>query len=124
MDRQLRGTTAFLRQLREDDVLALAEAIPKKALLQNENCILVRTPSGGHLGWVRADNIFDLFAAFRTAVLRSVGAEASLEISSWTVLLTSDGGPWSDLVLKEYLGALLQLRGSHQRSNSLSLKED
>lgn len=64
----------------EDDVLALAEAIPEKALLQNENCILVRTPGGGHLGWVRGDDIF--------------------------------GGPWSDLVLKEYLAAVLELRKS------------
>jgi len=35
----------------EDDPIAPVEAIPTDALRQNPNCILVVTPSGGHLGW-------------------------------------------------------------------------
>lgn len=42
----------------EDDVLALAEAIPEEVMRSNPHCILVRTPGGGHLGWVRRDDIF------------------------------------------------------------------
>lgn len=35
----------------EDDPIAPAAAIPYEALHDNENCILVVTPTGGHLGW-------------------------------------------------------------------------
>ena len=30
----------------------MEEAIPYKKLEENENCILLVTPAGGHLGWV------------------------------------------------------------------------
>ena len=34
-----------------DDPIAPKEAIPFKALADNPNCVLVLTPTGGHLGW-------------------------------------------------------------------------
>ena len=34
-----------------DDPIAPKEAIPFKALEENPNCLLVLTPTGGHLGW-------------------------------------------------------------------------
>lgn len=36
----------------ENDPIAPAKAIPKQAMRDNPNCILVVTPCGGHLGWV------------------------------------------------------------------------
>ena len=35
-----------------NDPIAPAKAIPRQALRDNPNCILVVTPYGGHLGWV------------------------------------------------------------------------
>ncbi|GBG76200.1 hypothetical protein CBR_g21949 [Chara braunii] len=35
----------------QDDPIAPARGIPRKALSANPNCILVVTPGGGHLGW-------------------------------------------------------------------------
>lgn len=35
-----------------NDPIAPAKAIPKQAIYDNPNCILVITPCGGHLGWV------------------------------------------------------------------------
>jgi hypothetical protein len=35
-----------------DDPIAPEAAIPVKAIEANENCMLVITPAGGHLGWV------------------------------------------------------------------------
>jgi len=40
----------------EDDPIAPKEAIPADDLLANPNCILVLTPSGGHLGWCCSDS--------------------------------------------------------------------
>ena len=34
-----------------DDPIAPHDAIPYEALAQNPNCLLVVTPTGGHLGW-------------------------------------------------------------------------
>lgn len=35
----------------EDDPIAPVQAIPFKSLEANSNCVLVVTPTGGHLGW-------------------------------------------------------------------------
>lgn len=35
-----------------DDPIAPRAAIPFKAIEENEHCMLVVTPAGGHLGWV------------------------------------------------------------------------
>ena len=35
-----------------NDPIAPAKAIPKQAMHDNPDCILVITPFGGHLGWV------------------------------------------------------------------------
>ena len=40
----------------EDDPIAPKQAIPFKALDDNPNCILVTTPTGGHLGWCSGEN--------------------------------------------------------------------
>lgn len=37
-----------------DDPIAVKEAIPYRELENNPNCVLVTTPTGGHLGWVQA----------------------------------------------------------------------
>ena len=37
-----------------DDPIAVKEAIPYRELEKNPNCVLVTTPTGGHLGWVQA----------------------------------------------------------------------
>lgn len=42
----------------EDDPLALSNAIPEDAFRENPNCILAKTPAGGHLGWVRREEPF------------------------------------------------------------------
>ena len=36
----------------EDDPIALIEATPVEALRANPHCVLVTTPSGGHIGWM------------------------------------------------------------------------
>lgn len=36
----------------EDDPIAVKEAIPYEAIRKNENCMLLSTASGGHLGWI------------------------------------------------------------------------
>lgn len=41
----------FLAVQAADDPIAPKEAIPFKALEENPNCLLVLTPTGGHLGW-------------------------------------------------------------------------
>lgn len=43
----------------QDDPIAPAAAIPIDALKQNPSCIVVVTPHGGHLGWMRPDAMFD-----------------------------------------------------------------
>jgi predicted alpha/beta-fold hydrolase len=44
----------------DDDPIAPIHATPCQHLEANENCILVVTPTGGHLGWCSGDNgIFD-----------------------------------------------------------------
>ncbi|KAH9615422.1 hypothetical protein KSS87_010532 [Heliosperma pusillum] len=35
-----------------NDPIAPARGIPRKAIEENENCLLIVTPKGGHLGWV------------------------------------------------------------------------
>lgn len=35
-----------------DDPIAPEAAIPYKQIKENEKCMLVVTPAGGHLGWV------------------------------------------------------------------------
>ena len=43
----------------EDDPIAPAHAIPFESLDGNPNCILVMTPTGGHLGWCTSPGILD-----------------------------------------------------------------
>jgi hypothetical protein len=40
----------------EDDPISINAGIPRDAILQNANCILVTTPFGGHLGWTAGEN--------------------------------------------------------------------
>ena len=39
----------------EDDPIAPKSAVPVDALAANPNCVLVFTPTGGHLGWCSGD---------------------------------------------------------------------
>ncbi|KDD72090.1 hypothetical protein H632_c3881p0, partial [Helicosporidium sp. ATCC 50920] len=41
----------FLCIQARDDPIAVLAAVPRKAFLENPNCLLVETPTGGHLGW-------------------------------------------------------------------------
>ena len=72
-----------------DDPIAPKEAIPVDAIRDNPNCILVVTPTGGHLGWVDTSH----------------GRE-------WR------GAPWTDGVVAQFLSAVHKLsmkkRGNHQ----------
>lgn len=38
-----------------DDPIAVDKAIPREAIRNNPNCMLVVTPSGGHLGWIAGE---------------------------------------------------------------------
>lgn len=40
----------------ENDPIAPAEGIPYEDIEENENCVLIVTPEGGHLGWVAGPN--------------------------------------------------------------------
>ena len=37
-----------------DDPISLLEAIPREAIEKNDNCALIVTPGGGHIGWACA----------------------------------------------------------------------
>eukprot|EP00242_Pyramimonas_sp_CCMP2087_P002582 CAMPEP_0198228596 /NCGR_PEP_ID=MMETSP1445-20131203/113677_1 /TAXON_ID=36898 /ORGANISM="Pyramimonas sp., Strain CCMP2087" /LENGTH=514 /DNA_ID=CAMNT_0043909001 /DNA_START=303 /DNA_END=1847 /DNA_ORIENTATION=+ len=39
----------------EDDPISLDAAIPRRAIEANPNCVLVTTPTGGHLGWTAGE---------------------------------------------------------------------
>lgn len=43
----------------EDDPIAPSHAIPYQALDENPNCLLVLTPTGGHLGWCNSPGVLD-----------------------------------------------------------------
>lgn len=56
----------------------MAAAIPEEALKANQHCLLAVTPAGGHLGWMRRD---DLFGEPSTAVWSAIqGCLALLDI--------------------------------------------
>lgn len=38
-----------------DDPIAVSRSIPREAIRNNPNCVLVVTPSGGHLGWIAGE---------------------------------------------------------------------
>ena len=40
----------------EDDPICPISGVPIKKIEQNDNCVLVVTPHGGHLGWVTAED--------------------------------------------------------------------
>nr|XP_043607339.1 embryogenesis-associated protein EMB8-like [Erigeron canadensis] len=39
----------------ENDPIAPARGIPREAIKENSNCMLIVTPKGGHLGWIAGD---------------------------------------------------------------------
>eukprot|EP00241_Pyramimonas_parkeae_P010264 CAMPEP_0114255896 /NCGR_PEP_ID=MMETSP0058-20121206/17838_1 /TAXON_ID=36894 /ORGANISM="Pyramimonas parkeae, CCMP726" /LENGTH=262 /DNA_ID=CAMNT_0001370375 /DNA_START=186 /DNA_END=972 /DNA_ORIENTATION=+ len=40
----------------EDDPISVNDAVPHEEIKSNPNCLLVTTPTGGHLGWTAGEN--------------------------------------------------------------------
>lgn len=109
-----------------DDPIAPAEAIPRQALAANPNCLLVVTPSGGHLGWCSGRD--GARGEARGVPLR-VDTQCWQDFCTRPEVLTTGaspaaGPPWTDPGVSEYFTACRQLLAQRELAGERPQAED